>query len=679
MFRIQLNRWKGDGTYVKIVGANLVLTAVMLLLIIANGVYLKNNVKNSMENEISEALTYVSNAVQENLSTIDISARSLSINTDIVLLHNAILNRDTSNVHTQLDALKKKLMELNRLLPYDSYFYVYFNQAGYVVGADGTRYANVFEKKLQLDSPGFACDCIDNDNNGKIVYIADRFILNSYPMLGIGRIFVQIGKSSLREFLNESASLMNYSVEIRDRDGQLFVKSDPTHKEASNTIRRKFGEFDYTLLYAESALQEKLKTANAYTMALLAFILLINSGFLLLNIKIYNPIKKTIASLNMTASSMKQMISGQKDIKERNALLHLAMGSDNQAIEAEYVSELNDKYGEFYVIANVIEDNEGEKDAAANRSFEQLLSGHVPFQKLMHRPDVFLYMVYQAGDKRLPRIIADIYEHLNIDELFLLCGISEPQRGVERIGRAIRQSLQAIDDGLFTPGNAYHVNGYEGRTDRKEPLSTLSIEKEQELIAYVIKGNTESTSAFFASLFPHASKKLSFQNIRGLYRYLSDLLRIIIESKNINPERLTKKGVSDFSLTFNLEYIHNALHEQYLEVAAFSQNQDTTLYEKTVRYIDQNYMKDLSLTFIAEQFHISPTYLSGYFKKHSGINIIHYLNSVRIQEAIKLMTSNQSLSVNQVAERVGYTNANTFIRQFKRFAGTTTTNYFKKT
>lgn len=58
------------------------------------------------------------------------------------------------------------------------------------------------------------------------------------------------------------------------------------------------------------------------------------------------------------------------------------------------------------------------------------------------------------------------------------------------------------------------------------------------------------------------------------------------------------------------------------------------------------------------------------------MNLLNYLNSLRIDYAKKLMDEEQ-ITVAEAADRAGYENANTFIRLFKKYAGDTPGNYNK--
>lgn len=89
---------------------------------------------------------------------------------------------------------------------------------------------------------------------------------------------------------------------------------------------------------------------------------------------------------------------------------------------------------------------------------------------------------------------------------------------------------------------------------------------------------------------------------------------------------------------------------------------------EVVRYMNSHYMQDLPLHLLAEQFYVSPYYLSRFFKEATGFTFVEYLNSVRIKEAIKLLEQT-SMKVSLIAKKVGFGSVTHFGRVFKSVTG----------
>lgn len=98
--------------------------------------------------------------------------------------------------------------------------------------------------------------------------------------------------------------------------------------------------------------------------------------------------------------------------------------------------------------------------------------------------------------------------------------------------------------------------------------------------------------------------------------------------------------------------------------------------EKIQSYISTNYNSSLSLSAIAQQFYISPFYLSHLFKKTTNLSIVEYINSVRMMAGKNLLETTD-LSVAQVADETGFSNPAHFRRVFKESTGLSPQQYRK--
>lgn len=92
------------------------------------------------------------------------------------------------------------------------------------------------------------------------------------------------------------------------------------------------------------------------------------------------------------------------------------------------------------------------------------------------------------------------------------------------------------------------------------------------------------------------------------------------------------------------------------------------------RYMEDNYMFDLSLDSVSEILRISPAYLSAQFKKYQKMNFLDCLTELRINAAKQLL-EDPLRSAAEVASMVGYEDASYFARAFKKRTGMTPTQY----
>ncbi len=96
----------------------------------------------------------------------------------------------------------------------------------------------------------------------------------------------------------------------------------------------------------------------------------------------------------------------------------------------------------------------------------------------------------------------------------------------------------------------------------------------------------------------------------------------------------------------------------------------------TKEYIVRHLNEQIKLEDIALNVHLSPSYLSMLFKRETGENISDYMQYLRIEEAKRLLKST-NLYVNEIAERVGYTDPKHFSKLFKKQIGSQPQEYRK--
>ena len=118
--------------------------------------------------------------------------------------------------------------------------------------------------------------------------------------------------------------------------------------------------------------------------------------------------------------------------------------------------------------------------------------------------------------------------------------------------------------------------------------------------------------------------------------------------------------------------------EQEAEPAGEGESDRNALVMDHVRkYMEDNYMADLSLDSVSEILHISPAYLSAQFKKYQKMNFLDCLTELRINAAKELL-ADPFRSAAEVASMVGYEDASYFARAFKKRTGMTPTQYRKE-
>lgn len=97
-------------------------------------------------------------------------------------------------------------------------------------------------------------------------------------------------------------------------------------------------------------------------------------------------------------------------------------------------------------------------------------------------------------------------------------------------------------------------------------------------------------------------------------------------------------------------------------------------FQELLDYIDKHYAEELTLEHASSMMHFSPSHFSKTFKKLMGMNYVTYVNMVRIEQAIQMLSTNQYRMID-IALECGFTNIRSFNRVFKEITGYTPTDF----
>lgn len=94
-------------------------------------------------------------------------------------------------------------------------------------------------------------------------------------------------------------------------------------------------------------------------------------------------------------------------------------------------------------------------------------------------------------------------------------------------------------------------------------------------------------------------------------------------------------------------------------------------------YLAENYNENISILDIAEKFSCSQEYITRIFKKNKNVTLQHYIISLKICEAKKILRTYNELDIQSVGELVGYPDPYYFSRIFKKYTNMSPTQYRK--
>lgn len=101
---------------------------------------------------------------------------------------------------------------------------------------------------------------------------------------------------------------------------------------------------------------------------------------------------------------------------------------------------------------------------------------------------------------------------------------------------------------------------------------------------------------------------------------------------------------------------------------------DLDRLKSVVKYVDEHFMDKITLQEMAEKEHLSIFYFSHFFTEKMGIPFYEYVNHVRIDKAVKLLTEGDDTIIT-IALDCGFANVTSFNRYLKRKYNCTPSKY----
>ncbi|MCZ4696404.1 AraC family transcriptional regulator [Ancylomarina euxinus] len=154
---------------------------------------------------------------------------------------------------------------------------------------------------------------------------------------------------------------------------------------------------------------------------------------------------------------------------------------------------------------------------------------------------------------------------------------------------------------------------------------------------------------------------------------------IINNIKSIYQEYLRADSYSDSIISGSIASILNILARSIENKYVGKANETDNRFGEILRYINTHLLdnENLRLSVLAENFGISKTYFSEYFKKQAGVSLVDYVlkSKLKIVETKVLHTD---LSLKEIAWQLNFTDSSHLARTFKKTYGMTVKEFKSK-
>ncbi|OAS16542.1 hypothetical protein A8708_20485 [Paenibacillus oryzisoli] len=139
---------------------------------------------------------------------------------------------------------------------------------------------------------------------------------------------------------------------------------------------------------------------------------------------------------------------------------------------------------------------------------------------------------------------------------------------------------------------------------------------------------------------------LKLQTMHASFRIFTALSEVLLEETVVSPHQISDSGLA-------------------AQLAGLIEEQASTLLQG---------QEPFRITSMAKELGYSPAHCNRVFHKAYGVSPRHYLSTIKLRQA-KLMLIDPTLSIEHIAEQLGYKDLSQFSKQFKRWTNLSPTAY----
>lgn len=151
--------------------------------------------------------------------------------------------------------------------------------------------------------------------------------------------------------------------------------------------------------------------------------------------------------------------------------------------------------------------------------------------------------------------------------------------------------------------------------------------------------------------------------------YLSELMQKILFEYDSGDE-FSQINIQGYLHLLIAHLYKNHAHKIIDERALSSYSKKHIILNNCIKYIYDNYNKNISLEEIAAIANVSKYHFCNMFKEHTGQTFKDYHNRLRIGKATELL-HNTDISITEIAFLCGFNDSNYFTRKFRQITGKT--------
>lgn len=288
--------------------------------------------------------------------------------------------------------------------------------------------------------------------------------------------------------------------------------------------------------------------------------------------------------------------------------------------------------------------------------------------------------VFMMVNQNTARIVAKIRKYLDIRAY---ASIGKLYRQISDIKKSYDEACEAMNY-TFSKDSGCVVN-YEDISLHEKVYVEKPVQHENQLFVAIKLGDRETTMSALENIFA-VYERCGVDNIKSIKIEILEIVMLL--TRSIEETGLCSPGFYQLSQMESYENILKCetpeeLKKQFTGFIDVCINEYTraklsrgeVIAEKVKEYVNACLGdEDFSLDKVAEKLFMSPNYLRRIFKQHTGSSFVDYLTAKRMEKAAALLQI-KSLKIQDISEKVGFSNQRYFASCFKKHYSLSPSDY----
>ncbi|MFB9758720.1 helix-turn-helix domain-containing protein [Ectobacillus funiculus] len=186
-----------------------------------------------------------------------------------------------------------------------------------------------------------------------------------------------------------------------------------------------------------------------------------------------------------------------------------------------------------------------------------------------------------------------------------------------------------------------------------------------------LSGNDLLTDFFVNSIYQQKKNSRYILFSKGQDHRLKDLIRQALWEYS-HPQLCSVEAINSYMLLIFTELLRMYHSSPKTEEPSLKK----AVVSDILAYMEKNY-QSITLEQTAEKFHFHPNHLTRVLKNNLGKTFIELSHQLKIKNACTLL-ENTDLTIDLIANKIGYSNIAFFYKAFKRIHGVTPAEYRKR-